>query len=58
VTEWRAASQNPVAVCGSLPMLLELYAPEFLAQHRAEMLQNFQDLENAASPQAARSGCS
>src|SRR4029453_12173192 len=33
--------------------LLELYAPEFLARHRAEMLQNFEDLENASSSKAA-----
>jgi hypothetical protein len=32
---------------------LELYAPEFLAQHRAELLQNFEDLENASSSKAA-----
>ena len=29
-----------------------LYAPEFLDQHRAEMLQNFEDLENASSKAA------
>jgi CubicO group peptidase (beta-lactamase class C family) len=34
-------------------LLLELYAPEFLARHRAEMLQNFEDLENASSSKAA-----
>jgi hypothetical protein len=28
--------------------LLELYPPAFLQRHRAEMLQNFADLENAA----------
>jgi hypothetical protein len=34
-------------------VLLKLYAPEFLTQHRAEMLQNFEDLENTlASPVA------
>src|SRR5215468_6189711 len=33
--------------------LLGLYAPEFLARHRAEMLQNFKDLENASSSTAA-----
>jgi CubicO group peptidase (beta-lactamase class C family) len=33
--------------------LLELYAPEFLARHRAEMLQDFEDLENASSSKAA-----
>jgi CubicO group peptidase (beta-lactamase class C family) len=32
--------------------LLGLYAPEFLARHRAEMLQNFEDLENASSSKA------
>jgi hypothetical protein len=34
-------------------LLLELYAPEFLEQHRAELLQNFEDLENASSSKAA-----
>src|SRR5262249_15198358 len=34
-------------------LLLGLYAPEFLARHRAEMLQNFEDLENASSSKAA-----
>jgi CubicO group peptidase (beta-lactamase class C family) len=34
-------------------LLLRLYAPEFLARHRAEMLQNFEDLENASSSKAA-----
>src|SRR5215470_5472277 len=33
--------------------LLGIYAPEFLARHRAEMLQNFEDLENASSSKAA-----
>jgi CubicO group peptidase (beta-lactamase class C family) len=33
--------------------LLQLYAPAFLARHRAEMLQNFEDLENASSSKAA-----
>jgi hypothetical protein len=32
--------------------LLELYPPSFLQQHRAEMLQNFADLENAEEPKA------
>src|SRR5260370_10760808 len=31
----------------------ELYPPAFLQRHRAEMLQNFADLENAASSKAA-----
>jgi len=34
-------------------LLLELYGPEFLARHRAEMLQNFEDLENASSSKGA-----
>ena len=34
-------------------LLLKLYAPQFLARHRAEMLQNFEDLENAAASKAA-----
>ena len=33
--------------------LLRLYAPDFLARHRAEMLQNFEDHENASSSKAA-----
>jgi hypothetical protein len=33
--------------------LLELYPPAFLQRHRAEMLQNFADLEDAASSKAA-----
>jgi hypothetical protein len=33
--------------------LLELYPPAFLQRHRAEMLQNFVDLEEAAAPKAA-----
>src|SRR5215831_15600 len=33
--------------------LLELYPPAFLQQHRAEMLQNFADLEDAAASKAA-----
>ncbi len=32
--------------------LLELYPPSFLQRHRAEMLQNFADLENAGEPKA------
>src|SRR4030088_1203808 len=34
-------------------LLLGLYAPELLARHRAEMLQNFEDLENASSSKGA-----
>jgi len=33
--------------------LLRIYAPDFLARHRAEMLQNFEDLETASSSTAA-----
>jgi hypothetical protein len=33
--------------------LLELYPPAFLQRHRAEMLQNFADLEDAAPSRAA-----
>lgn len=33
--------------------LLELYPPAFLQQHRAEMLQNFADLEDAGTSKAA-----
>jgi hypothetical protein len=32
--------------------LLELYPPSFLRRHRAEMLQNFADLEDAAESKA------
>jgi hypothetical protein len=32
--------------------LLELYPPSFLQRHRAEMLQNFADLEDAGEPKA------
>jgi hypothetical protein len=34
-------------------LFLELYPPEHLRQHRAEMLQNFEDLERASSSKAA-----
>jgi CubicO group peptidase (beta-lactamase class C family) len=34
-------------------LFLELYAPQFLARHRAELLQNFEDLENASSSKTA-----
>jgi hypothetical protein len=33
-------------------VLLELYSPEFLTRRRAEMLQNFGDLENGSSSNA------
>jgi hypothetical protein len=32
--------------------LLELYPPSFLQRHRSEMLQNFADLEDAATSEA------
>ena len=34
-------------------LLIELYPPEYLQQHRAEMLQNFEDLERTSSSKAA-----
>jgi hypothetical protein len=37
----------------SIARLLELYALKFLARHRADMLQNFEDLENAAPSKIA-----
>src|SRR5882757_11247521 len=46
----RTRRTRSLAVYG---FLLELYAPEFLARHRAEMLQNFEDLENASSSKAS-----
>src|SRR5882757_6894995 len=46
----RTRRTRSLAVYG---FLLGLYAPEFLARHRAEMLQNFEDLENASSSKAA-----
>ena len=46
----RNTRSRSLAVYG---FLLGLYAPEFLARHRAEMLQNFEDLENASSSKAA-----
>ena len=33
--------------------LLELYPPAFLQRHRAEMLQNFADLEDASASKTA-----
>jgi CubicO group peptidase (beta-lactamase class C family) len=44
------ARSRSLAVYG---FLLRLYAPDFLARHRAEMLQNFEDHENASSSKAA-----
>jgi hypothetical protein len=34
-------------------LLMEIYSPEFLERHRAELLQNFEDLESASSSKAA-----
>lgn len=34
-------------------LLIELYPPEYLQQHRAEMLQNFEDFECTSSSKAA-----
>lgn len=34
-------------------LFLELYPPDYLRQHRAEMLQNFEDLECTSSSKAA-----
>jgi CubicO group peptidase (beta-lactamase class C family) len=45
----RTRRTRSLAVYG---FFLRLYAPEFLARHRAEMLQNFEDLENASSSKA------
>jgi hypothetical protein len=45
----RKTRSRSLAIYG---LLLELYAPEFLDQHRAKMLQNFEDLENASSKAA------
>jgi hypothetical protein len=38
---------------GIYALLLKLYAPEFLEQHRAELLQNFEDFEKASPSNAA-----
>jgi CubicO group peptidase (beta-lactamase class C family) len=46
----RKTRSRSLAVYG---FLLRLYAPDFLARHRAEMLQNFEDHENASSSKAA-----
>lgn len=46
----RKTQSRSLAVYG---FLLRLYAPDFLARHRAEMLQNFEDHENASSSKAA-----
>jgi hypothetical protein len=45
-----SGSSRSLAIYG---VLLELYPREYLQQHRAEMLQNFEDLERASSSRAA-----
>jgi hypothetical protein len=45
-----SGSSRSLAIYG---VLLELYPREYLQQHRAEMLQNFEDLERASSSQVA-----
>jgi hypothetical protein len=49
----RSAQQNMSRSLRLYARLLELYPPAFLRQHRAEMLQNFTDLEDAAESKAA-----
>jgi hypothetical protein len=46
------APQNPSRSFRLYARLLELYSPTFLQQHRAEMLQNFADLEDTATSKA------
>ena len=53
VIPWRAAGEHPSRSLAVYGFLLRMYAPDFLARHRAEMLQNFEDLENASSSTAA-----
>lgn len=49
----RPAQQNESRSLRLYARLLELYPPAFLQRHRAEMLQNFADLEDAAPSKAA-----
>jgi peptidoglycan/LPS O-acetylase OafA/YrhL len=49
----RPAPQKPSRSLCLYARLLELYPPSFLQRHRAEMLQNFADLEDAAESKAA-----
>ena len=49
----RPARQNESRSLRLYARLLELYPPSFLQRHRAEMLQNFADLEDAAASKAA-----
>jgi hypothetical protein len=43
----RKVPKTPSRSLAIYALLLKLYAPEFLNQHRAEMPQNFADLENS-----------
>jgi hypothetical protein len=47
-----AARPKPSRSLRLYARLLELYPPSFLQRHRAEMLQNFADLEDAAESKA------
>jgi hypothetical protein len=47
------ARQNESRSLRFYSRLLELYPPAFLQRHRAEMLQNFADLEDTAASKAA-----
>ena len=49
----RAARQRESRSLRIYARLLELYPPAFLQRHRAEMLQNFADLEDAAASKVA-----
>ncbi len=49
----RPAQRNESRSLRLYARLLELYPPAFLQRHRAEMLQNFADLEDAAASKAA-----
>jgi hypothetical protein len=49
----RPARQNESRSLRLYARLLELYPPAFLQRHRAEMLQNFADLEDATASKAA-----
>ena len=48
----RKVLKTPSRSLAVYTLLLKLYAPQFLDQHRAEMLQNFEDLENSSSKAA------
>ena len=49
----RPERQNEFRSLRLYARLLELYPPAFLQRHRAEMLQNFADLEDAAASKTA-----